>query len=57
MKSRTPWLPGLRPVITLVHAGGVSGCGVESSSARTPRAAKRFMNGITPSSMSGSSTR
>src|SRR6185503_4894649 len=55
-KSNTPWFPGLRPVISVVQAGGVNGCDVDRRTPRTPPADQSRRNGITPSRMRGSST-
>ena len=52
--SKTPCWPGLRPVASDVHAGGVKGGITERSSARTPESMSSFRKGITPSCINGS---
>ena len=47
MKSKTPWWPGPRPVISDTQAGGVSGLGVERSLARVPSSKIFARKGIT----------
>src|SRR5438270_3667326 len=47
-KSKTPWLPGWHPVMSVVHAIGVRGCDVDRSTARTASADHCLRNGITP---------
>src|ERR1017187_3309243 len=55
-KSKTPCWPGVRPVISEVHAGGVSGGTMVRNPARTPSAKHDFKKGMMPCSINGSRT-
>src|SRR5690242_14726356 len=55
-KSKTPCCPGVRPVMSDVQAGGVSGGTIVRNPARTPSAINALRKGMTPCSMSGSRT-
>ena len=55
-KSNTPWYPGVRPVMRLVQAGGVSAGTMVRSLARVPPARKLFRKGITPCAINSSRT-